>query len=436
MEDVEKSAEGDWSKKRDLKALQKDEEDKNEDQNEVIPSSNGAEDVVLPSPTDSWPAHIIKEGDKVLLVDNVGRKNLVKLRPAKKYKLIRSSGIDTTKTKNLFISGSEIIGCTYGSILEIKGKKATVKEGMHSLDQDIHSLNINDDEIENDNRDINDESHNQNMWYEEIEYRKSQGVTGQELVNQIVENSTTFAKRTQFSKEKYLRKLKKRHINLVELRYPSLFNVWEYAYELQERRMVNIRYDTLSYILNYSNVTCTSKALVLDNTKGLVTAGLVERMNGEGDLTFLILQDNPVANLQSQVPYMFKMNHLHGNNISFINYRNLHKKNPTMDLIKSQMKEKFTSWVLVHDKHSPRDLFTLVYPYLKPSCYVTVFCEYIQPIADLERHVRSNKLAVMVQLEDFWTREYQVLPLRTHPHMSMTNDSGYVLTFILVEPGK
>ena len=107
--------------------------------------------------------------------------------------------------------------------------------------------------------------------------------------------------------------------------------------------MVNIRYDTLSYILNYSNVTCTSKALVLDNTKGLVTAGLVERMNGEGDLTFLILQDNPVANLQSQVPYMFKMNHLHGNNISFINYRNLHKKNPTMDLIKSQMKEKFTS---------------------------------------------------------------------------------------------
>lgn len=78
----------------------------------------------------------------------------------------------------------------------------------------------------------------------------------------------------------------------------------------------------------------------------------------------------------------------------------------------------------------------MVYDYLKPSCYVTVFCEYLQPLAELERYVRTMRLAVMIQLDDFWTREYQVLPSRTHPHMSMTNDSGYILTFITVEPGK
>lgn len=90
----------------------------------------------------------------------------------------------------------------------------------------------------------------------------------------------------------------------------------------------------------------------------------------------------------------------------------------------------------MHDKHSPKDLFTMCHPFLKPSCYVVVYCEYLQPLAELEKYAKHSKLGVMTVLEEFWTREYQVLPLRTHPHMMTTSSSGYVLTFITVEPGK
>jgi len=59
----------------------------------------------------------------------------------------------------------------------------------------------------------------------------------------------------------------------------------------------------------------------------------------------------------------------------------------------------------------------------------------MQPLAELERQITNSNWAVMVNLEELWAREYQVLPLRTHPHMVNTSGSGYVLTFITVQPG-
>lgn len=239
-----------------------------------------------------------------------------------------------------------------------------------------------------------------------------------------------------FSQEKYLKKLKKKHIHYVELRYPSLHNICDYAYEQQEGKIINLRYDALAYILNSSNITSTSKTLIIENTKGIVTAGAVERMGNRGNILKLCLSDGPIVNYQNEVTYMHKMNNVHGNNITFLNYRDIKRKSKSMNSVYMRTLSSCTSCIIVHDRHSPKDLFSIAYPFLKPSCYVTVYCEYLQPLAELERHVRNSKWGVMINLEDLWTREYQVLPLRTHPQMMTTSNSGYILTFITVEPGK
>jgi len=59
-----------------------------------------------------------------------------------------------------------------------------------------------------DNRDIIDNNQAQKMTHEEIEELKKKGMTGNELISKIIENSETFNKRTKFSQEKYLRKKK------------------------------------------------------------------------------------------------------------------------------------------------------------------------------------------------------------------------------------
>jgi len=130
---------------------------------------------------------------------------------------------------------------------------------------------------------------------------------------------------------------------LVELRYPSLYNVCEYAYELQENKIVNLRYDALAYILNSSNITHTSKVLIIENTDGIVTAGAVERMGEQGNITLLSLREKPAVNLQSQVPYMFRMNNINGNNITFLNFNDLQRKTATNEMILKNLNGSFTS---------------------------------------------------------------------------------------------
>lgn len=58
---------------------------------------------------------------------------------------------------------------------------------------------------------------------------------------------------------------------------------------------------------------------------------------------------------------------------------------------------------------------------------------YIQPLAELRDYLLNNKKGVNVRIEELWTREYQVLPMRTHPHMSMHGASGFILSGIKVE---
>lgn len=43
-------------------------------------------------------------------------------------------------------------------------------------------------------------------------------------------------------------------------------------------------------------------------------------------------------------------------------------------------------------------------------------------------HLRTEAAAVQLQLSETWMREYQVLPQRTHPLMTMSGTGGYLLT--------
>lgn len=60
--------------------------------------------------------------------------------------------------------------------------------------------------VKGDNRNINDDQNMQKMTSDGIEYMKDQGATGQDIIDKLIENSATFNMKTQFSKEKWLRK--------------------------------------------------------------------------------------------------------------------------------------------------------------------------------------------------------------------------------------
>mmetsp|Transcript_25039 Transcript_25039/g.24776 ORF Transcript_25039/g.24776 Transcript_25039/m.24776 type:complete len:160 (+) Transcript_25039:298-777(+) len=159
-------------------------------------------------------------------------------------------------------------------------------------------------------------------------------------------------------------------------------------------------------------------------------------MNEQGIIYKLSLPDGESNNVNGEIMHMNKLSNVEGDNIEFINYRQLKKKNEESIELRKKLQASCSSCIIVHDKHSPKDLFSIAQEFLQYSCYVAVHSQFMHPLAELEKYLNDMGLAVMIRLEELFTREYQVLPLRTHPHMVTTHSSGYILSFITIEAGR
>lgn len=84
--------------------------------------------------------------------------------------------------------------------------------------------------------------------------------------------------------------------------------------------------------------------------------------------------------------------------------------------------------------YDPKATLLKLLPYLETSCPFVVFCEYMEPLFECFQELQNQKLAINLRLSDTWLREYQVLPNRTHPNMTMSQNGGFILTGVKVCP--
>lgn len=56
----------------------------------------------------------------------------------------------------------------------------------------------------------------------------------------------------------------------------------------------------------------------------------------------------------------------------------------------------------------------------------------LQPLGELFDVLHRTKQAVNMEVSETWTRQYQVLPSRTHPTMNTNGASGYILSGVKV----
>ena len=72
------------------------------------------------------------------------------------------------------------------------------------------------------NKEIWDDGTSQQLKKEDIEELRGQGLTGSEIVTQLVENSKTFQIKTEFSQEKYLNKKEEKYSEWVDIMKPNI----------------------------------------------------------------------------------------------------------------------------------------------------------------------------------------------------------------------
>ena len=94
--------------------------------------------------------------------------------------------------------------------------------------------------------------------------------------------------KNEFSKEKYKKRKQAKFAKEVTVLEPTLFNVAEYWFTKDPAKILEMRVDTLSQFLTMANVRSGARLLVVDETGGLLTAGVMERLGGESPSQWVI----------------------------------------------------------------------------------------------------------------------------------------------------
>jgi tRNA (adenine-N(1)-)-methyltransferase non-catalytic subunit len=103
-----------------------------------------------------------------------------------------------------------------------------------------------------------------------------------ELVDLLVQNSSTFETKTEFSQEKYIKKKKKKYVTEVFFLSPTLQNIVETIFEKDPKKISYLRSDTISQILTFGNIRAGSRVLIVENVGGLIVGACLSRMGGYG----------------------------------------------------------------------------------------------------------------------------------------------------------
>mmetsp|Transcript_13681 Transcript_13681/g.21449 ORF Transcript_13681/g.21449 Transcript_13681/m.21449 type:complete len:138 (-) Transcript_13681:334-747(-) len=88
--------------------------------------------------------------------------------------------------------------------------------------------------------------------------------------------------KTQFSKEKWLKKKQQKYLVTFEVRKPDALELAEVYALIYPEKICCLRPDSLSYLINMANISALSRVLLVDNTRGFLAGVLMEKQVEHG----------------------------------------------------------------------------------------------------------------------------------------------------------
>jgi len=226
---------------------------------------------------------VIKEGDPMIL---------------QKFNYMRSHVLNSKRNVQLgrdVVSMAGLVGEKYGTTFEMKANPANKKQFLLvKADQviDFEELFLTG-EGGQDNRDLEDTENSQKLSRQEVESMRDAGVSGKEIMEKLIENSETYQSKTKFSQAKFLKKKARKYHHYIMIRKPSLRLLIDILYKMDPLKIMNLRIDSLSQILNLINVHSGGRYMVYETgAQGIVVSGLLERLGDEGELVH-VYQNQP-----------------------------------------------------------------------------------------------------------------------------------------------
>jgi len=372
-----------------------------------------------------------------------------------------ASCVDLRMGKYGPIPADSVLGVPYGATLRkvAGGKWERLRGGRTELTAEEAA------EVIEDNRNLAQDNTAQKMTPEEVKALKGK-MGGQEVVDALASSSTTFASKTKFAQEKYLKKKAQKHVQQVVLLRPTVMELCETYMKQSRNKVCGLRFDYLSSLLCHADVRSGARYFLLDCAAGLVTGAMAQQLAGCGEI-FRVFRggcpEKALAELDMveadrktvrQLPLEVLLS---ADPLSLEWLKDPFEGQPAVPdaEIEAQMALRYEARLnrtkqrradLEALKARPVDGLIIVagdedpdlasealqtgLAMLIPGGRVVVYGQHLQPVAALQGSWRASGQFVDVRLEQLFTREYQVLPQRTHPHMAAESQlcEGYILS--------
>jgi tRNA (adenine-N(1)-)-methyltransferase non-catalytic subunit len=399
---------------------------------------------------------VIQSGD-VVLISGGDVKRLVRIHPNQKTKLCKS-----------VVDLGSLIGQRFGQVYELQERTGKLVLSMENPDLDRSEVEATaNDEVRKDNRGLED-THGANQLLDHEAVRKIREAEGaKNVVQKLVESSATFETKTSFAQEKYVKKKKAKYavlfkvdrvnpVNLSDIRVPT-YNP-DTSSSPDDSKFLPLRVDTVAQIIHYGGIRHNSRIMLYDDTNGVLPAAILSRLGAEGVLYQVLHQKQHAQMSLAQnmclpdikrrwrcIPYepLLDPSAKMENPPNFGPYMADAAESGAAETTTDEAKgdSQWISGKKADALFKERPVDALIVATFEPGPIV----------ADLQRHLGMSgsvvlysscaqlqyrafpivkRFAIDVRIFDSWYREYQVLPGRTHPTVTMSSTGGFILVGI------
>jgi len=429
------------------------------------------------------PRRVVSEGMYVILRDISSAQRIAKVGPN-----------SATRLGKMRIPGEALLGMPLGSTLRFEGGIWRRMQPVCSTEGDDGDENDGAADllaVVGDNRNLFDSNTAQRLSAADVAKMKDEGASSGQIVGSLVEHSESFSNKTQFSKQKYIAKKQRKHVQQVTIIEPTLSDVCE-TYRMQKPlKVCGLRPDYLGALLSHGNVGCGSRVLLLDDSMGLATAAVAIRLGGVGRAYRLSVKGDsdkiidemdsngalrrlvcslPLDLLESKAP----MDHpwlrapvpglaekasdrcLTGDDVpmdksdTILSQRREEREARRLARISDFEKlcsDGVTALVAVVSPRRSSDgsvmeatkivhrTIDVARRYVRPDGRIVLYSTNLQPLCNVQAMMHRSDQWLHIRMEELFLREHQVLPQRTHPKMqsSVALFQGFLLSAIRVE---
>ncbi|GAA6051958.1 hypothetical protein JCM3770_002984 [Rhodotorula araucariae] len=403
---------------------------------------------------------LIRAGDNVLLKLPSGVLKPVKLNPAAKVSLGKYG---------TFIA-KELVGRPYGHTYEVAddGSLARVKATLNEIE-----------ETEANNEFIASQGA-QTLSFDEIKALKDSGLSGREIIQKQIEEHKSFELKTEYSKEKYLKRKEAKWMQVFTPLEPTVHQIAQFHFEKQPSKTRELRPDTLANMLAMANVRPGSRLLVVEDMGGMIAAAAVERMGGEGRImvvndadsppdlhlletfNFSAAETAPLASLHwaatdpAWTPADLPLEAADLDRLAAAStgaaaaaggadgketkrnsrdLQKLRKRKAAFDKAKEVRDDYFAGGfdgVIIACEYEPYSIIERLLPRIGGSASIVVYSPHMPLLFAALLRLRQHPAILAPTIHEPFLREYQVLPGRAHPQMQGMASGGFVLSMLRV----